>query len=102
MNVLEKLEAVLFLAGVNKAVVDVLLEPVRKKFPQLDLWWGVYVSLAAGIGITMLTEVNAFSGMMTNEVVGRVFTGVFVGGGAKVIHDALDREPTFLNIRGIQ
>ena len=30
---------ILFLAGINKAVVDMILVPIKKKF-NIDLWWG--------------------------------------------------------------
>ena len=51
---------------------------------------GVYLSLITGIILTLLTNVNAF-GMIENVLAGRVLTGLFIGAGAKVIHDYLDR-----------
>lgn len=93
------IEKVLFLAGINKAVVDMILEPVKKKFPQVDLWWGVYINILTGVGLTLLTNVNALP-MVENVLAGKILTGLFVGAGAKVIHDYLDRN-IFAEVEGV-
>lgn len=80
-----------FLAIANKEIVDAVFAPIRKRFPDLDLWWVVYVALATGAAIAWFAEVNFFGEFVPNEILGRVLSAVVVGGGASLIHDIFDR-----------
>ena len=81
----------LFLASANKAIIDAVFAPIRQRFPDLDLWWVVYVSLATGAVIARFAEVNFFGDFVPNEILGRVLSAIVVGGGASLIHDIFDR-----------
>jgi hypothetical protein len=80
-----------FLAVVNRALIDYLAAPIRAKFAH-DLWYLVYVSLATGSVIGWLSGVNLFAAIGTMpELVGRILTAVCIGGGANLLHDIAKR-----------
>jgi len=83
------LSAALFLAVINKALVDYIVAPIRQKFPETDMWWIVYVALVTGVVIGWISGVNIM-GEMLPQVAGRVLTAIFVGGGSSLIHDVFD------------
>lgn len=88
---METLASGLFLAAVNTAVVNYLVEPVRQRFPELDLWWVLYVALATGFAISWFAGVNLFAAYVANELLGRILSGILVGGGSSLIHNVFDR-----------
>lgn len=81
----------LFLAAVNTALINYLAEPVRQKYPTIDLWWLLYVALATGFAIAWFAEVNLFGAYIESELLGRILSGFLVGGGSKLIHDVMDK-----------
>lgn len=81
----------LFLAVANQKLVDYLFEPLRKRNPDKDFWWVIYVSLATGAVIAWFANVNLFSVYVPDELVGRVLSCVAVGGGSSLLHDIFDR-----------
>lgn len=81
----------LFLAAVNTALINYLAEPVRQKYPNLDLWWLLYVALGTGFVIAWFAGVNLFGAYIENELLGRVLSGFLVGGGSSLIHDVFDQ-----------
>ena len=81
----------LFLAAVNTAVVNYLAEPVRQRYPELDLWWLLYVALATGFVISWFAGVNLFETQIANELLGRILSGILVGGGSSLIHNVFDQ-----------
>lgn len=81
-----------FLAIVNKAVVDYLLAPLKKKFPSVDYWWAVYVALVTGGLLGWASQANLFTDYVPDVIVGRVLTAILVGGGSGLIYDLFDRE----------
>lgn len=88
---METLANGLFLAAVNTALVNYLAEPVRQRWPDLDLWWLLYVALATGFVISWFADVNLFAATIEHEVLGRVLSGLFVGGGSSLIHNVFDQ-----------
>ena len=84
---MEALAIVLFLAVANKAIIDYLVAPVRQKWPDIDLWFLVYVALATGGLIGWLSQANVFAAYMPDPLVGRILTSIVVGGGSSLIHD---------------
>ena len=95
MDAVNAMAVALLLAVTNQKVIDFLMEPVRKRFPDADLWWVTYLSLVTGLLITYLSGVNLFVAFMPSApLAGVVLTGVLVGGGASLIHDIFDNLPT--------
>jgi hypothetical protein len=90
----EQLLAIAFLLAVaNKAIVDYLAEPVRKRFPDVDLWYLTYVAFVTGAALGFLADINLFAVAPGLEgLAGRVLTAAVVGGGAGLIHDVIDHE----------
>lgn len=85
---MEGLKVALFLAVANRAVVNAIAAPVRKRFPEFDLWFLVYVALATGAGLSWASGVNMFSPVfIPNELVARVLTAIVIGGGSSLIHE---------------
>lgn len=84
---MEQLSIALFLAALNKTLVDYIAEPVRQKFPQGDFWWLQYVALVMGLFIGWLGNVNLFALYIPDPVVGRILTAILIGGGSSLIHD---------------
>lgn len=81
----------LFLAVVNMAIINYLAAPVREKKPEFDLWFLVYVALLTGFLISWFAGVNLFEGHIVNVPLGRILSGILVGGGSSLIHDVFDR-----------
>lgn len=81
----------LFLAVVNMAIINYLAAPVREKKPEFDLWFLVYVALVTGFLISWFAGVNLFEDQIANALLGRILSGILVGGGSSLIHDVFDR-----------
>ena len=80
-----------FLAAMNTSIVNYLAEPVRQRWPDLDLWWLLYVALGTGFAISWFAGVNLFADVIANEVLARVLSGFLVGGGSSLLHNVFDR-----------
>ena len=87
---MEPLAIALLLAIANQKIIDYLFAPVRQKFPDLDMWWVLYVALASGFALGWFSEVNLFAQYIPAVTAGRVISAVLVGGGASLIHDIFD------------
>ena len=81
---------ILFLASLNKVLIDYLSTPVKRHYPELDLWWLLYVALGTGAVIGWLSGIDAFPNMFADGVTGRILTAVLIGGGSSLIHDVFD------------
>jgi len=77
----------LFLAVVNQKIVDYLAAPIRTHFPDLDLWWLIYVALVTGAAIAWFANVNLFGDYVPDALAGRILSMIVIGGGASLIHD---------------
>jgi len=88
---MEPLAIGLFLAVVNQKLIDFLAAPVRIHWPDLNLWWLIYVALATGAAIAWLSGVNLFSTCIDDGLLGRVLSCILVGGGSSLIHDVFDK-----------
>ena len=87
----EMLAIAFLLAVANNAIVDYLANPVRKRFPDFDLWFLPYVAFVTGGVIAYIADVNLFAfipGLVA--VPGRLLTAAVIGGGAGMIHKIFD------------
>ena len=55
---METLSVALFLSVVIKSVLDYIAEPIRTKFPTLDLWWFNYLALVCGGAVSWLANMK--------------------------------------------
>lgn len=76
-----------FLSVANQKIVDYVFNPVKRKFPDTDFWWLIYVALGTGAAIAWFSEINLFSVYVPDELVGRVLSCITVGGGSSLLHD---------------
>lgn len=83
-----------FLAVTNTAIINYLAEPARQRKPEIDLWWLLYVALITGFLIAWFAQVNLFVAQIPNEVLGRILSGILVGGGSSLIHNVFDQPET--------
>ena len=75
----------------NMKLVEFLAEPVRKKFPQLDMWWMQYVSLATGLVLGIVAGINVFPQLQSTA--GIIVTSLLLGAGSGLIYDIKDLKP---------
>ena len=78
------------LAVANKALIDYLADPFRKRFPNYDFWWLPYVALATGGLIGYLAGVNLFVPAGLEGLPGQILTAAAIGGGAGLLHNITD------------
>lgn len=79
-----------FLATVNKAILDLIVAPIRRRWPGVDLWWVDYLALVTGLLIGWAFNVNLLEPLQTSEtsrIVGVILSGLVIGGGADLIND---------------
>lgn len=88
---MESLTVGLFLATINTKLIDVVANPVRQRYPQLNLWWLMYVALVTGGAIAWVAGINLFAAYIDHDILGRVLSSLLVGGGSSLIHDIFDK-----------
>lgn len=81
------------LATVNTSIVDMVKRPVAQRFPDLDLWWFVYVGMVSGFVIGWFAQVNLFTAVVAEETLGRVLSALLIGGGSSLIYKVFGRAP---------
>jgi hypothetical protein len=81
------LAVAIFLAVVVKTILDHIAEPLRLKFPTLDLWWFNYVALVLGGVVSWLAGLDLFGVYIGTPWLARLLTALVVGGGSKLIND---------------
>ena len=83
------LAVALMLAVTNTAIVEYIKRPVEQWVPEQYKPLFLYVSLVTGFVIGWFAGVNLFAPLVDSAVLGRVLTGILIGGGASLIHDIL-------------
>lgn len=80
------------LAVVNRALVEYLAAPIRRKLPEHDTWYLVYVAFILGGVIGWIAGINLFAAIESMpDALGRVLTAACIGGGANLLHDIAKR-----------
>jgi hypothetical protein len=83
---LTPLVAAVLLAVTNSEIVDYIKRPITQKFPELDLWWFVYVSFATGFAIGWFAKINLFSEVVDETILGRILTAALIAGGSSLVY----------------
>jgi hypothetical protein len=86
------------LATVNSTLIDMLKAPLVQRFPNLDLWWFVYVNVVTGFLIGWFAVVNLFVGVVPNETLGRILSSLLIGGGATLIYKVFKKAPEVASV----
>ena len=84
---MDVLTVALFLSVLTNRVVEAFVAPLKKRYPDFDMWWLVYVAWIVGGFVGWLANVNLFVAYIPSELAGRVMTAVVIGGGANLIND---------------
>ena len=88
---LSTLEIAAFLSLCSKSIVDGLAQPVRLKFPALDLWWLLYAAWVLGGLLSYGAGLNLFADYFVSPLIGQAITAIVVGGGSSLLHDLTKR-----------
>jgi|GEM_PF-1908043 len=91
---MDGLALAMLLATFNKAFLDLLAQPIQKRFPSADLWWMIYVACVTGGLMAWFAGVNIFGALISAELIGRVLTCVAVGAGTNLINQVFTALPT--------
>ena len=86
---MNELTVAIFLSVANNRIIEAVAAPIRKQFPQLSLWWLIYVAWATGGVLAWLSGVNLFAAIVPtlDPLAGRILTAVVVGGGSNLLAD---------------
>jgi hypothetical protein len=82
-----------FLATLNSKLVDLVKQPVQKKWPELDLWWFTYVSVVTGLLLGWLAQINLLAAYIPNQTAGVIVSGLAIGGGSWFLYEAFMDRP---------
>jgi hypothetical protein len=76
-----------FLSIFVNRIIEGIVSPIKKRFPDLDMWWLVYVSWVVGGVVGWASGINLLADYMPDVIIGRVMTAIVLGGGANLIND---------------
>ena len=87
----------LFLAVLNNRLVELFVAPIFEKYWPAHKWLVLYVSMATATMIVWFTDITLFAEVIHNPL-GKILTGIVVGGGSNLIHDLFDSQINLLRI----
>ena len=93
---MDALAVAAFLSVVNTTIVDYLVRPIKAKYPNVDMWWMVYVSLFTGGVFVWFSQVNLFGSYLPDPLVGRILTAIVAGGGSNLLYRVFNRDQTVI------
>lgn len=84
-----------FLALAANRIIEAVVVPLKKQYPQLDLWWLVYVAWVVGGLLSFRVGLNLFVDVLPTlpPLDGQLLTALVVGGGANLIADLFPTAP---------
>ena len=86
-QIAEQLVIVLFLALVNRTLIEFLVAPIRARYPDFPHWWGlVYIVLLTGASLGWASTANVFAAYLPSVILGRILTAILVGAGTDIIN----------------
>jgi hypothetical protein len=100
-HAMSALAVAIFLAVVVKTILDHIAEPLRLKFPNIDLWWFNYVALVLGGAVSWFSGLDLFGVYIGAPWLARLLTALVVGGGAKLINDVFSNVAVGTKTRGM-
>ena len=77
-------------------------ELVRQIFPWLPGWVVGMLALIGGVPLGLLLTFDPFSGLFVTEWVGKVLSGLLIGGGANIVHDVYEALLGWLKLRSAE
>lgn len=80
----------LALVVINNRVIEAIVAPIKDRYPDLDLWFMMYVSWATGAALSVLAGLNLLDTVFANPLVGLVLTAIVVGGGSNLVADVVN------------
>lgn len=89
---MEQLTIAIFLCVVVKSIIDAIIAPIVKKYPNFGWWWLPYPTWVLGGLLAWVAGVNLFLAYLPSELAGRILTAILVGGGSKLIADVFGNE----------
>ena len=84
---MDALAIALFLSIFTNRVLEAVVNPLKQKYPELDMWWLIYVAWVVGGFVGWLSGVNLLVDYIPSELAGRIMTAIVIGGGANLIND---------------
>lgn len=75
----------LFLSLLVNRIVEGMAQPIRKQWPNLSLWWLIYVAWIIGGILAFAANINLVPDLFPDPLVGRIVSSVIIGGGANLI-----------------
>ena len=89
------MEGLLALSVLIQATVEYFAAPIFNSRPAWNKEYQRYIALALGLAVAIPGKLNAFAFMPgladVPQLVGYIFTGILLGGGAVLLHEALAR-----------
>lgn len=76
-------------ALVNRFVAG-FITPLFEKY-ELDRFWLMYIAWVFAGVVVWLTGLNLFSEIIPDPLIGQIITAVIGGGGANILHDAINK-----------
>lgn len=98
---METLAIALFLSLVVNRIIEYAVKPVKQRYPDLDMWWLVYVAWVAGAALAWVAQINLFADYLPNPLAGLILTAIVVGGGANLLHDIF-QSPQIIEVEEVE
>ena len=99
---LDEIAVAVFLAMANERIVEYLFKPLKRRWPEVDMWWIPYVVLVTGFVIGYLSKINLFSQWISNPLLSQILTATVVGGGSELVHQIFGQVEASKDLKQMQ